>query len=202
MIQSQQLLKRSNMSKLQEMYDNSANASSDINEHLPVLYKYAKECSTIIEMGTRDGSSIYAFALAQPKSLVSMDLGPFNNSGVLKEALAEVGTEYEHKMASTLEIEIPEVELLFIDTEHSYLQLKAELARHGNKATKYLIFHDTNTFGYVDSDSYGDQGLRPDGPEVKHGLVPALDDFLEANPHWVRHEVLENNNGLTILKRK
>lgn len=187
---------------LQEVYDAHANESSDINEHLPVLLKYAKECSTIIEMGTREGSSIYAFALAQPKSLVSMDLGPFNNSQALKEALAQVGTEYEHKMASTLEIEIPEVELLFIDTEHSYLQLKAELARHGNKATKYLIFHDTNTFGYVDSASYGDQGLKTEeGEEEKHGLVPAIDEFLEANPHWVRHEVLENNNGLTILRR-
>ena len=189
------------MSVLQEVYDEHVDMPSDINEHLPVLYKYAKECSTIIEMGTREGSSIYAFALAQPKNLISMDLGPFHNSELLKQALAQVGTAYEHVMASTLEVEIPEVELLFIDTEHSYLQLKAELARHGNKATKYLIFHDTTTFGYTDSASYGDQGLRPEGDEIKHGLVPAIDEFLAVNLHWVRHEVLENNNGLTILKR-
>lgn len=187
---------------LQEMYESQKNNSSDINEHIETLYQYAQKCETIIEMGTRSGSSVYAFAYAKPKKLTSIDIDPFPNSEVLKEACTAEGVEYEHMVASTLDIEIPEVDLLFIDTEHSYLQLKAELARHGNKAKRYLVFHDTTTFGYTDSSSYGDQGLKyEDGTDVKHGLMPALEEFLEANPHWVVDLVKTNNNGMTFLKR-
>jgi hypothetical protein len=191
------------MSKLEELYKSKINSGGDIGEHVETLYKYAKECESIIEMGTRDGCSIYAFAAAKPKKLVNIDVAQFGGADGLKEACTVEGVDYEFWLKSTLEVEIPEVDLLFIDTEHSYLQLRAELAIHGNKANKYLIFHDTNTFGHTDSSSYGDGGLRyKEGEEHKTGLIPALNEFLEANPHWVRHEVFENNNGLTILKRK
>jgi hypothetical protein len=34
---------------------------SDINEHLPVLCEYAKDCESIIELGVRGQISTYAF---------------------------------------------------------------------------------------------------------------------------------------------
>ena len=34
--------------------------SSDINEHLPTLYKYASECESIVELGVRGVISSYA----------------------------------------------------------------------------------------------------------------------------------------------
>ena len=33
---------------------------SDINEHLPTLYKYAQECESVIELGVRGVISSYA----------------------------------------------------------------------------------------------------------------------------------------------
>jgi hypothetical protein len=34
-------------------YNNLSRFPSDINEHLPTLYKYATECETILETGVR-----------------------------------------------------------------------------------------------------------------------------------------------------
>jgi hypothetical protein len=187
------------MKQLQDWYNQICMIPSDINENLPHLYEYAQMCESVIEMGTREGVSIFAFAAAKPKFLRSIDLYRYPNATMLETACKEAGIDYEHQVGSTLEIEIPEVDLLFIDTEHSYAQLKAELALHGNKAKRYLAFHDTTTFGYEDSSSYGDQGLKPiDG---KRGLMPAINEFLEENPHWVVDLVKENNNGMTFLKR-
>ena len=143
---------------------------SDINEHLPYLFKYAKDCESIIEMGTREGVSVYALAYANPKKLISIDIAPFEGSEYLKELCSQQGTEYEHLVGSSLNLEIPEVDFIFIDTEHSYLQLKYELKKHGNKAKKYLAFHDTVIFGFRDSSGYGDQGLRYEEGEAEKYL--------------------------------
>jgi hypothetical protein len=187
------------MEKLNQWYQHMCQTPSDINENLPHLFEYAQMCESIIEMGTREGCSIYAFAAAKPKFLRSMDLYRNGHAGELEEACREVGIDYEHQVASTLEVDVPEVDMIFIDTEHSYAQLKAELALHGNKAKRFLVFHDTVTFGYSDSSSYGDQGLEL--VEGKRGLMPAINEFLEANPHWVVDLVKENNNGMTFLRR-
>ena len=191
------------MSTLHEQYKSRINSGGDIGDHIETLYKYASECESIVEMGTRDGCSIYAFAGAKPKKLINIDVMNFGGAEGLKKLCDQEGVDYEFWHKSTLEVDIPEVDLLFIDTEHSYLQLRAELKKHGNVPKKYIILHDTKTYGYEDSSSYGDGGLKyEEGEEHKKGLMPAFNEFLEANPHWVRHEVFENNNGLTILKRK
>jgi len=191
------------MSYLQNYYLEKCNIPSEINEHLPFLFKYAKECESIIEMGTQDGVSIYALAYARPKILISIDILPFEGAEYLKELCEEQGTEYEHIIGSSLNLEIPEIDFLFIDTEHSYLQLKSELKRHGNKAKKYLAFHDTVTFGFRDSNAYGDQGLRyEEGEPGRYGLIPAIQEFLIENPHWEIDSINTNNNGMVFLKRK
>lgn len=191
------------MSYLQNYYLEKCAIRSDINEHLPYLLEYAKKCESIIEMGTREGISIYAFAYAKPKKLISIDIVPFERSEYLKDLCSQQGTEYEHLVGSSLNLEIPEVDFIFIDTEHSYLQLKSELKKHGNKAKKYLAFHDIVSFGYNDSSSYGDQGLKyEDGALEKRGLIPAIQEFLIENPHWKIDLINTNNNGMLFLKRE
>ena len=80
--------------------------------------------------------------------------------------------------------------LLTLDTRHTYEQLQAELAMHGDKAERWMIFHDTVTFG-----SRGEDGSEP-------GLMMAIDEFLEEHYEWVVKEVFNNNNGLLILEKK
>lgn len=190
---------------LDEKFIQMVNTPSDINEHLSILKKYAEECDHVTEMGVRWIVSTYAFLAAQPKTMVSIDIQHPSNWGASLEDVEiyaqEINCNYKFWQTNNLEIEIEPTDLLFIDTWHSYKQLKAELLLHANKVKKYIILHDTVLFGDQDElNSYNDFGWYNEYD--KKGLLPALNEFLESHTEWVRHEVFMNNNGLTVLKRK
>ena len=65
---------------LQQTYDELCARPSDINEHLPTLKKYAKECEHITEMGVRWVVSTYALLMGKPKKLISYDINPIGSS--------------------------------------------------------------------------------------------------------------------------
>jgi hypothetical protein len=173
---------------IEEEYQNACKTKSDINEHLLILKKYAEKCETVTELGVRDGQSTRAFLAAKPKKLISIDLYIDQNAKILENLNKEV--DWNYKIGNTLEIEIKETDLLFLDTLHEYTQLKKELELHGNKAKKYLAFHDTVSFGSKDE-------FNPNGK----GLMPAINEFLEKNKSWAIMEDLKNNNGLMILEK-
>ena len=181
------------MYTIEQLYNLSHYTQSDINEHLPTLYKYAKLCDTIAEFGVRYVVSSFAFAHARPKKLICVDIS--NNENITnfinlcrKENINAV---FDH--ASTLSYELEEVDLLFIDTLHSFNQLTQELKLHADKVKKYLIFHDVISFGNKNED---------DGQVGENcGLVPAIRNFLKENPNWKELETYTNNNGLTVLHR-
>lgn len=179
------------MNRLEEIYQQKCNHHSDINEHLPTLKRYSEECEHITEMGVRSIVSTWAFLMGNPKKLVSYDINPINEESVL-EVIKDMDIEFKFILADTTNCNIEETDFLFIDTLHNYKQIKAELALHGNKVKKYIGFHDTTLFENV-GESY--TGL----PES--GIWPAIEEFINENPHWVLHERYTNNCGLTILKR-
>ena len=161
----------------------------DIVEHMPTLQKYAGMSDRVIEFGVRDGSgSTAAFLAGCPGELISYDISSCPHG--LAERAVTLGVPFEFHQTNVLTVEVQECDLLFIDTVHTYEQLKAELEMHGNKATKWLIFHDTVTFG-----AKGEDGSTP-------GLMQAIDEFLEENHHWSVKEVFNNNNGLLVLERE
>lgn len=171
--------------------------TSDINQLLPTIHKYALNSETIVEMGVREVVSTWAFLAANPKSLRSFDIEESQNVAFAESLSKEAGIDFKFKKQDVIdpEFEIDEVDLLFIDTWHRYDQLKKELAKHGNKAKKYLIFHDTETFGFKDEE-------ETDFRKQPQGLIPAIEEFLAENPHWVEVERLLINNGLLVLERK
>jgi hypothetical protein len=172
-----------------EQYRNARERPSDINEHLHLLALLATRCGHVTEMGTRTGVSTRAFLDAQPTTLVCYDIQHFQT---VEETLMPIRgrTDLKFIQADTLKIEIEETDLLFVDTLHTGAQLRQELALHGNKARKYLVFHDTETFGEV-----GEDGRAP-------GLNAAIYEFFDKNPRWSSIEKHRNNNGLTILRSK
>ena len=180
------------MQQLEEIYNQKCQIRSDINEHLPTLKKYAEECEHVTEMGVRWVVSTFAFMMGKPKKLISIDLDPVEKHGIKTEDLVElansVNVDFTFIVGDTTEIEIEETDFLFIDTLHTYGQLKKELELHANKSKKYIGFHDTTTFAQV-------------GEYQEVGLWLAIEEFLIANENWVIAEKFENNNGLTILKR-
>lgn len=179
---------------LEQIYEEKCNQpDSNINEHLPTLKKYAEECNHVTELGVEYGRSLFAFMAGNPKKLVSYDVINIEKYGVnivdLKKLASDNGVDYDFIEADTRKIEIEETDLLFIDTLHTYEQLKNELTLHANKARKYIILHDTVTFGI-------------NGEDGHKGILPAIDEFLLENKNWFIYENFTNNNGLMILKNK
>ena len=164
-------------------YENACNSPSDINEHLPVLFDYASKVNHVTELGVRWGTSTRAFlyaAIQNNNILRSYDIILNDNVKTLFNKAKSSNIDVVYTQANTLNLTIEETDLLFIDTEHTYAQLSQELVLHGNKASKYIICHDTVTF--------------PD-------LDKAIFEFLLNNKHWSLLTKHLNNNGLTILQR-
>jgi hypothetical protein len=176
----------------EQYYDYYCQSNNDICQHLPTLRRYATGCDTVVELGVRSIVSTWAFLLGKPKRLIGVDIAQPSSfkehdqmgcdiHAVYDEA-DRLGVIFNFILDDSVTAKIPEsVDLIFFDTEHSFKRLDAELKAHGNKAQKYLIFHDTETF---DTE-----------------LKPAIRDFLMGNHEWNVREVYTNNNGLTILER-
>jgi len=174
---------------LEEKYEELCNTPSDIFKHLPTLYKYSTQCDSVVEFGVRNIVSTYALLMGKPKKMVSYDINEPNWRPV--QEMVKEHTDFTFIKGNTLEIEIEDTDLLFIDTLHNYDQIKKELDLHGNKAHKFLIFHDTTTYEW--------RGESYDGKQYK-GIWPAIEEFMTKYPHWKLHERSILNNGLTVLK--
>jgi len=180
-------------------YQAQLNANTDINEHIYDLYQLACDCKHVTEFGSRYGSSTRAF-LKAPVTLRAYDLELHKPLMDLFQMAQSVGKDVKYEQGNTLEIAVESTDMLFIDTWHTQQQLRAELERHGNIARKYMVFHDTHTYGV--RDELLDWSSNPDRSAVPHqGLLPAVIDFVIANPQWRFKKHKTNNNGLTILER-
>ncbi len=141
---------------------------SEINEHLDDLYAYAKKCDHITEFGTGHGVALWAFLAAKPKKVISYDHRPQESVNLAIETVRNEGGIFEYIIGSTLDIkEIEETDFLFIDTLHTYNQVKQELT-HASKVRKFIGFHDSILFG-------------KDGESGEEGIMRAITEFLENN---------------------
>jgi hypothetical protein len=201
--------------QLEDKYLKAVQRPSDINEHLPILYEYATQCESVLELGVRTCVSSWAFGLGllrngKPiKRMVSNDLDNHPNIGHFQPVARAVGLNAIFIQKNDLELDLKEeFDLVFIDTWHVYAQLKRELHKFGPMAKKYIIMHDTEVDG-IHGESIREKfnipkqsaetGFSED--EIRRGLQPAIDEFLAVNPEWKVHLVKTNNNGLTILAR-
>lgn len=200
---------------IERKYVNYCKNVSDINEHLPTLYKYALECSHITECGVRKALSSYAFAHAlSNKKDTKHIMVDICESDEIDTFLSEC--EHENLKAifyneSDLTCPTEPTELLFIDTWHVYGHLKRELNRWNTYASKYIILHDTTVDGDIGEsvrmalvhnieEEATESGLTEE--EIRKGLWPAIEEFLVDHPEWILKERYTNNNGLTVLARK
>lgn len=178
--------------KIHEIYERKWKEPSDINEHFPVLQYYASLSDSVTEFGVRTVVSTWALIAGQPDRLTSYDLQSPGDQVLeyVRQVAEEAMVEFDFIAANVRDIEIEPTDTLFIDTFHTYGQLQIELAKHASKVRKWIILHDTETFG-----EKGEAGSEK-------GLNYAIREFVHpANP-WEIKEVLTNNNGLTVLQRK
>jgi cephalosporin hydroxylase len=184
------------MSIIDETFEYLVARPSDINEHLRTLERYAEQSESVIELGTRSIVSLWALLAGRPCKAIAVDLyHPSHYGGNLDAVINACQQErinFEFIQANDLEIELEDnFDLLFIDTDHTYVQLTAELNKFSPKINKFIIMHDTSLFGekqIYDGRFYG-------------GMKDAVAHFVLHNPEWKVKEVFENNNGLTVLER-
>lgn len=189
---------------------------SDINEQLPVLYRYSQECNTIIDLSYGSVAQsliafLYSLATSNSsdlKTLISVNNVTYENINTLVNLARDLNINFTHSVSSDLQSNLPTTDLLFIDTWHVYGWLKRELNLYQSKVSKYIIMHDTSI------DAIRGESLRighnikqksissniPE-TEIAKGIWPAIEEFLVSHPQWQLLERLHNNNGLTILKR-
>lgn len=168
-----------------------AQGGADMWEHMDVLRDLATECEHVVEGGVRYVVSTWALILGCACRGGKVVSYCWNMLPEIERALricAEEGVSWEFHEGDWLQLEIPETDFLFIDTNHAYEQLTRELKLHAPKARKYIAMHDTVRFGEVGAD-----GKRP-------GLWQAIQEFV-AEGEWEITRQYKCCNGLTVLER-
>jgi hypothetical protein len=169
-------------------YHRACGTPSDINQHLPTLYLFGSCCRHITEYGTRTGVSTLAFLRAMPDRLIAYDLVRYPEIDGLEELASLQEVDFSFRQEDTRHVDPEPTDLLFIDTLHTCTQLEVELAAAAARVRRYLIFHDTETYG-------------EDGEDGGPGLWPAIAAFVRAEPAWCLLDHRPANNGLTVLMR-
>lgn len=197
---------------LKSVYERHCREISDINEHLPVLRDLAVECSSVVEIGVRGMVSTWGFlqGLADHSSpnrkYIGIDLYyPAQEMLHLADSLAtKEGILFSFWKGNDMQVDLPEVDLLFIDSLHTYCHLIYELEKFSPQVRKYIALHDTSPPWELKDEPnfHGDFAEYPAHiNRFKQGLWPAVEDFLATHSDWELHERRTNCHGLTILKR-
>lgn len=157
-----------------------SNTVCDICEHFPLILKYGIQCDHITELGVREVGSLWGWIGSRPKTIRCYDKEESVNIVHARDTAESLGIDFQFYLANVHDVEIEETDLLFIDTDHAYYNMKTELTLHGNKARKFIMFHDT---------------------AWAEDMNQAIQEFMQDNPHWVDEEEVTNNHGMKIIKR-
>lgn len=174
--------------ELRQMFLDACAQPTSIHQHLTVLRDTASGCRHITEFGVGEGWSTLAWLLVQPDKLLCVDLG-FQACVPVFERLRG-RTDFVFWVGDARLVAIEETDLLFIDTIHARSHLEEELRVHADKARRFIVLHDTDTFGRQDEAHTPGQGL-----------LDAVDAWLPHHPEWRIAGHWTHNNGLTILQR-
>ena len=202
--------------ELQQMYQYHCANPSDINEHVPVLKDLAQECSSVMEIGIRSMVSSWGIfqglseSSAKKRNYIGIDLNypPLDTLCKAASLAQSNGIFFQFLAVNDMQLaeeNIASVDMLFIDSLHTYCHLTYELEKFSPKVGKYIAMHDTSApWGNVEDTEYqGDYSEYPAHYDrTKKGLWPAVENFLKNHPEWELKERRFNNHGLTVLKRK
>ena len=214
------------MDVLIKKFRTMCNTASDINEHLPTLFRYAKQCNSALELGVRGCVSSWAISAGLLENKNGIKKRIFMNDsrecqiGELVDILEPLGIDVKYEWKNDLEIEFgadEKYDMVFIDTWHVYGQIKRELEKFSAVATKYIIMHDTTVdevdgetlreYGYNYHQAFGsatelaaETGIPRD--EIMKGMWFGIQEFLANHPEWFIKDRFFNNNGLMVLARR
>jgi len=195
-------------------YELRCSELSDINQHLPTLYCYAKQCEFIAEFGVRGIVSTWAFLRgllennSQTRQIFCVDIEDIPEMQTVRKIAADNGITLTFQRNDSATCSIPPVDLLFIDTWHIYGHLKRELNNHHGRVRKYIVMHDTESDGLVGESVRNKWDIKEQArnsgyseEEISGGLQRAIWEFLAQHPEWKLLRRYLHSNGLIILAR-
>ena len=163
--------------------------------HLPRLFQLAQECDTCVELGCKNGASATALLAGCKGDVWSYDILPTSRALAMREW---AGDRWHYVCPQdTRTADIPHCGLCFVDAMHQYDHVRTELTRHADKVSRYLVFHDTITFGSVGAVDESGKAV----PGIL-GIRPAIDELMLRDRSWflVRHDY--HSHGLLVLQRR
>jgi len=180
------------LAKLYEFVKKGSKGFRDdsVKQHLDIFMAYASSCKIVTELGIDSASATLAFLNSGCKKVYSYNVVISPNARSVEQAAKEDGKFFKLINKDSLKVKIDKTDLLFIDTDHWYGQIKAELEHHHSRVNKWIMMHDTETFGLINPFDN-----RP-------GMKAAIYEFLTAHPEWEIKEHFEIGHGLTILELK
>lgn len=180
---------------ISDLFEQYKNTPADINEHLETMFNLCVEhdVKTVVELGVRGGMSTAAFLHAMDQTegmLYSYDI---NQHTCHPEITLHSRWRFTRGNDTDPNVvrQVPDCDLLFIDTSHAYDHTLFELRTYAPKAKKLVVLHDT-------------QLEQPEavGPQPPYPVRKAVLEYLQENPGvWDFKEYL-HNYGLGILYRK
>lgn len=175
-----------------ELYNQVRSKSENIAEHMPTLLRMAWECEHVTCLSVWHDGAFIAICAGQPKSLFAACPNGQPEWSILHEhRMTPAPQTFESYPGEPLHAPVKETDMMFISCRHNASYVKKLLERHGNKAKKWLVFHNTVIYG-EHSDGVGDD---------QRGLLYGIREWLKDNPHWTVKSHARNCNGLLILTR-
>ena len=175
-----------------EGFLNRQDTPSDMWEYMSVLRRYARGADSIVEFGTSDrANSTFALMAGRPLWMRCYDIKRYEPTfSYVEKAARDAGIDFAFRIQSSIVEVITQIDLLFIDDEHTYAQLSKELEMHGGRVNKWIIIHDTTEFAAHDEGGNG------------RGLWPAIQEFMDSSGDWEVRDRFHSGYGLTVLQRK
>ena len=143
----------SSLAPAQRRYEHVARAPSDIQSHLPRLRQEAR--GTVLELGVRGGNSTAALLAGVEErggTLWSVDVDPASASIFAGHPQWRFVRADSRDVAALESRGLPrELDVLFVDTLHTYEQVRDELRAWGDRVRPggVLLFHDTDSYSEI-----------------------------------------------------
>lgn len=164
-------------------YLDSCKNHKDISPHLPVLNWLARTVGNVTEIGTNDGESTRAF-LYSDATLKTYDNTFSEKNSKIIETAKNFNKNAEYILGDLKKIDIDDTDLLFIDAEYNFDQLKSILSYNSSKVKKYIVIHNTK-YNEID----------------KKEPLELIIEFLVINKNWKFKLYQPVKKGLIVLEK-
>lgn len=167
-----------------------AGIERDLEKHLPKLAELASQCSHVTEFSGRRESTVgllCGLLLGSREEAPSLISHNTERDRIFQTLSEKFPALLKLKQTDSPAIErIEPTDLLFLDTQHSAARLGEELAKFAGAVRRYIVVHDTATYGETGEDG---------GP----GLLAALRVFMKQQPQWSVLYHTAEQYGLTVI---